>query len=244
MGALELFKAGKLEAAISALNSQLRDNPAGERNRTFLFELLCFSGDYDRAEKQLGILEREGKRESALGTLLYRSAIQAERTRQEMFERKTYPHPILNGVAPHARGSFNGKEFLTISDADPRIGGKLEVYAAGDYLWIAFDNIVSLHVQAPTRLRDLLWMPAMLKTGGNIRSRDLGEVMIPVIAPLSWQHPDEQVRLGRISEWCEDETGAVAPYGMKSILVDGEEIAITELRELEIDSAHAVSNRR
>ena len=85
MDAQQLFKAGKLSEAISALNSQLRDNPTDQRNRTFLFELLCFSGDYERAEKQLTILEQEGNKDSVLGTLLYRAALNAEKTREEMF---------------------------------------------------------------------------------------------------------------------------------------------------------------
>jgi type VI secretion system protein ImpE len=92
----------------------------------------------------------------------------------------------------------------------------------------------------PKRLRDLLWIPAEITTGPALGSRELGEVMIPSMAPLSWKHPDEEVRLGRVSVWCEDETGEVAPYGLKCILVDGEEVPIVEIRELEIYSPKAV----
>lgn len=234
MNPQELFKAGKLSEAISALNSLLRDDPADLRNRTFLFELLCFAGEYERAEKQLGILEQEGKKDSMLGTLLYRAALNAEKTRQEMFEKKTYPKPVLNGAAGGVRGKLNGKEFQSLSDADPRIGEKLEVFAAGDYMWISFQDIAAVRMEAPKRLRDLLWAPAKLITGPSFRSRDLGEILLPAISPLSWQHPDDEVRLGRLSEWCEDEAGEVAPFGQKTLLVDSEEIPFLEVRELEI----------
>jgi type VI secretion system protein ImpE len=230
----ELFRAGKLSEAISALNEALRNDPSNQKQRTFLFELLCFSGDYDRAEKQLNILEKEGSKDSFLGTLLYKAALNAERTRQEMFERKTYPKQVLNGVSAAVRGKLNGKEFQSLSDADPRIGEKLEVFAAGDYMWISFQDIAALRLESPKRLRDLLWAPAKLITGPTFQSRDLGEILLPAISPGSWQHSDDEVKLGRVSEWCEDEAGQVAPFGQKSLLVDGEEVPFLEIRELEI----------
>ena len=232
--AQELFKAGKLSEAISALNETLRNDPSNQPQRTFLFELLCFSGDYDRAEKQLNILEQEGSKDSFLGTLLYKAALNAEKTRQEMFEKKTYPRQVVNGAAATVRGKLNGKEFQSLSDSDPRIGEKLEVFAAGDYMWIGYQDIAAFRMEPPKRLRDLLWAPAKLVTGPTFRSRDLGEIMLPAIAPGSWQHPDDEVKLGRVSEWCEDETGEVAPFGQKNLLVDGEEVPFLEIRELEI----------
>ena len=238
MDAQTLFKAGKLSEAISALNVYLRENPADLKNRTFLFELLCFTGDYPRAEKQLNIVEQETTKESMLGTLLYKAALNAEKTRQEMFETNNFPKPIGTNVRP-VRGKLNGKEFNSLSDADPRIGEKLEVFAAGDYLWISFHDLAAIKIEKPKKLRDLFWIPARLSTGPTFRSRELGEILLPAIAPLSWQHEDDEVRLGRITEFCEDETGAVAPYGGKTLLVDGEEIALLDVRDLEIYPAAA-----
>ena len=242
MTAQELFKAGKLSEAISALNETLRNDPSNSKERTFLFELLCFSGDYDRAEKQLNILEQEGKKDSFLGTLLYKAALNAEKTRQEMFEKKTYPKQTVDGAVGAVRGKLNGKEFQTLSDADPRIGEKLEVFAAGDYMWISYHDISVFRMEAPKRLRDLLWAPAKLVTGPTFRSRDLGEILLPAISPGSWQHPDDEVRLGRVSEWCEDETGEIAPFGQKNLLVDGEEVPFLEIRELEIYPLNTSAN--
>ena len=91
MTATDLFKAGQLDEAVQALGVELRSNPTDIKRRTFLFELLCFSGEYDRAEKQLDILADSNK-EAAMGSLLYRSALQAERTRLRMFETGDFPH--------------------------------------------------------------------------------------------------------------------------------------------------------
>jgi type VI secretion system protein ImpE len=233
MDAQTLFKAGKLTEAISALTAHLRDDPADLKSRTFLFELLCFAGEFDRAEKQLNIVQQEGSKESLLGTLLYQAALAAEKTRQEMFETGTFPQPTGKPGVP-VRGKMNGKEFESLTDADPRIGEKLEVFAAGDYLWISFHDIAAIRMEEPKKLRDVFWAPARLSTGPTFRSRELGEILLPAISALSWQHADDQVRLGRTTEFCEDESGAVAPYGGKVLLVDGEEVALLDVRELEI----------
>jgi type VI secretion system protein ImpE len=242
MDAQQLFKAGKLSEAIPALNHHLRDSPADLKSRTFLFELLCFSGDYERADKQLNIIEQEGNRDSMLATLLYKAALHAEKLRQEMFENKTYPKKLVNGAATAVKGKLNGKEFQDLSDADPRIGAKIEVFAGGDYLWISYRDVATLKIEPPKRLRDLLWAPATLATGPAFRSRDMGEILLPAISPQSWQHSDDEVRLGRVSEWCEDEAGEVAPFGQKNLLVDGEEIPFLEVRELEIYPTRANSS--
>ena len=68
----QLFQAGKLKEAIEALGTELRNNPDDARRRTFLFELLCFAGDYDRADKQLDLLADAGPN-SGMGALLSRA---------------------------------------------------------------------------------------------------------------------------------------------------------------------------
>src|SRR5215470_8647359 len=137
MNARELYQAGKLAEAVQALNAELRDNPGDTKRRTFLFELLCFAGNYDRADKQLEILAQENK-DAQLGALVYRAALHAERIRTEMFQKRDYPQAA--GTDPAAlTGSWNGKPFQSISDMDPRIGSRLEVFAAGQYLWVPFE---------------------------------------------------------------------------------------------------------
>jgi type VI secretion system protein ImpE len=237
MDASQLFRAGKLQEAIDALSSGLRDKPSDNKSRTFLFELLCFAGDYARAEKHLELLQQQSG-EAAMGALLYRGALNAERTRNEMFENKTFPQISAGtGLDESIQGALNGKPFHSLQDADLRIGPRLEVFAAGDYMWIQLRDIAVLEMDAPKRLRDLLWAPVRLRTGPNFKNKDLGEVLMPVIAPLSWQHSDDSVKLGRVSEWCADEAGEEAPFGQKMLLVDGEELPILDIRKLEILAA-------
>jgi type VI secretion system protein ImpE len=230
VNAQELFRAGRLDAAVEVLGSELRDNPTDAQRRTFLFELLCFAGNYARAEKQLDVLAQKGA-DAAMGTLLYRSALHAEQTRQQMFLEGTYP----TGPAPRTvTGTLNGLPFQSLTDGDPRIGARLEVFAAGQYTWIPLEQIASVRIEAPKRLRDLLWAPARVRTSSDFRGVELGEVLIPALAPLSWHHEDDEVRLGRRTEWQAIGADAQAPIGQKLFLVDDQEFPLLELRELDI----------
>ncbi len=232
MTATELYREGKLSAAIQALSVELRDNPADQKRRTFLFELLCFAGEYERAEKHLDILA--GASQDALtGTLLYRGALAAERTRNELFAKKDYPTTAAEPV----RGALNGKPFESLEDADGRIGPRLEIYAAGQYMWLPLAHIASVEIQPPKRLRDLLWAPALVRTGPKFRSLELGEVLVPALAPFTFRHADDAVRLGRMTVWEEQDGGEIVPFGQKTMLVDGEEFPLLELRRLEIAGA-------
>lgn len=236
MTARELYQAGRLTEAVQALTGELRDNPGDVRRRSFLFELLCFSGNFDRAEKQLQILAQEGPN-AQMGALIYRAALEAERTRCELFQSGGRPPEAAGSKPAPVAGLWNGTAFQSLEDADPRIGARLEVFAGGQYLWVSFDQIASIEMEAPKRLRDLLWAPAVLRMSPACGSRDLGEVLLPVLAPLSFQEEDEAVKLGRVTGWKELETGETVPVGQKMFLIDGEEVPFLELRRLEFHSA-------
>src|SRR5271154_5325888 len=198
MTAQQLLQAGKLDETIQAISAEVRDNPQDIKRRTFLFELLCFAGEYDRAEKQLNVLA-DTNNQALAGTLLYRSALHAERTRQEMFLKRDLPQVDAN-AAPTS-GTWNGEPFTDLRDADPRIGANLEVFIAGSYPWIPLHYMRHLEIEKPETLRDLIWARARIETSPAFRLQDLGEVLIPVLAPLSSRHSDESVQLGRTTVW-------------------------------------------
>jgi type VI secretion system protein ImpE len=231
MSPKELFQAGKLNDAIEALGAEVRDNPTDARRRTFLFELLCYKGEYDRAEKHLNVLA-DATPETRLGAMLYFSALHAERVRQDLFEKKDYPVVPVSDVA--RGGTINGQAFEVLEDADPRVGSRLELFAAGAYLWIPFEHIDSIEIQPPTRLRDLLWAPALVRTGPAFKEKELGEVLLPVLAPFSWKHADDNVKLGRATEWEGD-----IPYGQRVFSIDGEDMPLLEVRKIEFTPAAA-----
>ena len=59
---------------------------------------------------------------------------------------------------------------LEIEDADPRLGARLEVIAGGN--GISRDpvaHVASVRIEAPTRLRDVRWLPARIATNASVR---------------------------------------------------------------------------
>lgn len=225
MTAAELYRSGKLDEAIKALGDEVRANPLDTRRRTFLFELLCFAGNFDRADKQLDFLASVSA-DAAAGALLYRSALQAERTRADLFLQGKYPEGDV--VVP--AGERDDAAFHELQDADPRIGANLEVYIAGSYTWIPLKYMEELRIEPPKNLRDLLWARAEIKTTSAFRLQDLGEVLLPVLAPLSFQNADDAVRLGRATVWKANIDGTELPAGQRMLLIDGQEVPLLEVR--------------
>jgi type VI secretion system protein ImpE len=233
----ELFDAGKVREAEGQLTAYLRDHPTDVGQRTFLFELLCFSGNYDRAEKQLTVLSQGGA-QAEMGAVLYYSALHAEKTRHEIIEKQQFSRDA--GSASPA-GTLNGRPFQSLRDADPDLGARLEVFAAGACLWIPFEHVASVEMEPPRRLRDTLWRPAVVRTGPSFQGAELGEVLIPAIYPFSWKHPNEAVWLGRVTDWAADEHGNEYPSGQKLWLMDGEEVPFLEICSLEFSNQPAAA---
>jgi len=228
--AQELYTAGRLDSAIEALGAELRNAPTDAHRRTFLFELLTFAGQYDRAEKQLDVLARGGT-DAELAVLPYRAALQAERLREHMFATGDFPTgPVPTPVA----GTLNGRPFLSIEDADARVGARLEVMAGGRYLWIPFAYLESVRLEPPRMLRDLRWTPARVTTSESMREMELGEVLLPALSPGAWRLDDPELRLGRAADWEELADGSFAPAGQKLLKVDDALVPLLEVRELVI----------
>jgi type VI secretion system protein ImpE len=135
------------------------------------------------------------------------------------------------------QGTWNGEPFASLEDADPRVGARLEIFAAGQYTWLPLEHVSHVTMQEPRRLRDLLWSPALVQTGPGFEGMELGEVLLPVLTPEAWTSDDADVRLGRVTDWREHENGSEIPIGQKVFLIDGREVPILELRELVITGA-------
>ena len=229
----ELLAAGRLKESIDAAVAELRNNPINTQLRTLLFELLCFAGEWDRAEKHLAMLS-DSDRDHRIGALLYLAAIQAERTRHEMFLKNELPTDT--GASAATNAIVNGVECAALEDVDERLGARLEVFAGGSYMWIPFTQIASISIPPPVRLRDLLWAPAVVNTTSEFRGGKLGEVLLPVLYPFTWQQPSDEVRLGRMTSF--SDTGI--PYGQRLLAAGDHEFALLEIRSLEIRAATEV----
>jgi type VI secretion system protein ImpE len=263
MNAKELLDAGQLSAAIEQLNQDVRSHPGDSRLRTFLFELLCFAGDYARAERQLDVIGHQSA-SAEVGVQVYRNILTAEQNRRRLFSEglrpdflfdpPAYTHVHLDAVnrlresqpaeaealveqseaaRPSLKGRLEGQPFADFRDVDDLLGPFLEVIVHNNYVWFPFEQISHLTISPPKRLRDLLWIPGTLESHLGA----VGDVFLPVLYAGSSEHGDDQVKLGRMTDWKAVREGLVLGLGQRLFLIDGVERPMLEVREVAFDAA-------
>lgn len=261
MNAKELFDAGNLSGAIDQLNQDVRTNPTDSRSRIFLFELLCFSGAYDRAQRQLdAIIQLSGDAKVEIGGQLYKKILEAETVRQRLFTQGGQPKFLLepppytslhlealarlvenrpgeagalleesNDSRPPLKGRIDGQSFEDFRDCDDLIAPFLEVFVQTDYVWLAFEQIRHIEIAPPTKLRDLIWLPVRIE----LQRGPLGEAFLPILYFGSSEHPNDLVKLGRMTDWKATGEDLVLGVGQKMFLIDDADRPILEIKEVE-----------
>jgi len=264
MDAHQLFKAGNLAAAIDAQIPVVKAKPADAVERLFLFELLAFAGELDRAQRQIDAISSEDP-QIQVGYQLYRRLLDAERTRRQVFAAKAQPGyftpppdhvtlrltgltkltggAVAEGVALFQeanaglgplRGSLNGQPFAGLRDGDDRLGSVLEVLANGNYFWVPLEQVAAISSKAPRFPRDLIWLPAQL----DMHSGVSGQVFLPTLYPQTDLESDAQLKLGRLTDWRAVGEGEslMRGVGLKTFLLGDEATSILDWRKLELSS--------
>lgn len=260
MNATELFKAGQLQQAVDAQIQAVKSKPADQGARIFLFELICFTGDLDRAQRQIEAVKYEEVERDA-SVQAYRKLLDAERLRRRLFSESLKPkflsdppeHVVwrleafnclrenqatqateliakADEAAPSLAGQLNDQAFQGLRDCDDVFGPILEVMAHGDYYWVPLEQIASVAMNPPSSPRDLLWAPARLE----IRDGPAGDVFLPAIYPHSHEHPDDQIKLGRATDWSSSEKGPVRGVGGRTFLRGDDAVSLLEWRHLQM----------
>jgi type VI secretion system protein ImpE len=254
MTAKDLIEAGQLGAAVARLAADLRAQPTNRGARTFLFELLCFSNDFKRAERQLDVLDQQDG--DPLGVQHYRSLLAAEQSRALLFAEGVRPRFVLEppaevelhlealnllrvGRCALARealecsgtlhvplqGTAGAVVFDQFRDSDDILAPVLEVVAPAGYFWVPWEQIQHLAVSAPRNLRDLFWAPVDLATFDG----QLGQVYVPNLYPGTGSHANDLIRLGRMTDWRDVGGGIVRGAGPKIFLAGDESFTLAEL---------------
>lgn len=256
MTADQLYRADRLEEAIAAQTAEVRTHPQDPRRRFFLFELLLFSGDLDRAGKQLDAVQfQEVELDAAVAD--YRRALRAEEQRRQWQEAGQLPQFFLTpseqvaarvqawdlwrqgqrteacrtlqslNEACHLRGTLNGKPFDVLRDADDLFGTVLEVVLQEHYYWVPLEQVERVLALPPRYPRDLFWLPAHM----TLRDGSTGPVFLPALYPGTHTHGNALVRLGRMTDWIEQD-GLAQGRGLRTFLAGDDAAPITEWREL------------
>ncbi|KVD77280.1 ImpE/SciE family protein [Burkholderia sp. ABCPW 14] len=182
-----------LEARLASMETTVRAQPAVAEHRWSLFQLLCATGQWERAVQQLQVHARLVAQE-AQAAQAYRDLIRAERWRASVvagqarpgfvFDAPQWAGDLLEALrlasigrldeadrvreraldqAPLVAARIPHALFDWIADSDSRFGPVCEIVTAGHYRWLPFSDISAWHVARPAKLLDLVWAPCALK---------------------------------------------------------------------------------
>jgi type VI secretion system protein ImpE len=257
------LKDGRPDEALQLLTAEVRNNPADAKRRVFLFQLLALLGQWERAQNQLNVcgeldplnammvgayseaLRGElvraevfaGKRmpviigepEQWLALLLQALKLDAEgqhgqaaALREQAFEQ-----------APAVAGNIDGNAFEWIADADPRIGPCLEIIVNGGYSWVPFSRLSELKFEAPSDLRDKIWVPTQVTWSNG--GKAIG--FIPGRYAGSELTGDHDLVLGRRTDWIEQGEGLHVVLGQRMLATDAAEYSLFDARLIAFDAA-------
>jgi type VI secretion system protein ImpE len=262
VSARDLLRLGDPSGALAALKLDVRAAPDDPRLRTFLFQLFCVTGDWERARTQLSVAAQLDPLALPMAQT-YQAVIRCELLREQVFQGKDSPavpgNPgpwlaslieatkLLSHGEPHAaarlrdaaleaapasEGSLNGSPCAWVADADPRLGPVLEAFVNGSYLWVPFERLRALRLEEPTDLRDQVWMPT------NFTWSDGSEAFgfIPTRYPGSAAAADPALVLARCTDWRDAGPSWSLPMGQRVLVTDSDETALMDLRNLQLSS--------
>jgi type VI secretion system protein ImpE len=100
---------------------------------------------------------------------------------------------------------------------------------------LPFEQIRRMDISPPKQLRDMLWASARIEAlDGTI-----GEVYVPSLYAGTYDSKNDQVRLGRMTDWQEVGEDLYTAVGQRLLLVDGGDKSLFEVKAVEFASPAA-----
>ncbi len=256
----ELFDAGDLAGAIDAAIQVVKKHPTDIGKRGFLCELLCFAGQWERADSQLELIARQDT-ESLMGVGLIRQLIRAETARQQCFQEGRLPeflgdvtsllHRHLEASIAVRDGDLSQAARLLNEAEQERV--PLQGFCNGQAFddWRDLDDLCAPFFEILTTNGKYYWAPfemvQSLEFHPPRQARDLlsrgariaptqgpeGEVFLPVLYPNTWSASSDRLKLGRMTEWSDETGGFTRGSGQRMFLVGSDSKSILELERVE-----------
>ncbi len=249
---------GDLKGAIDSALGLVKSNPSDAAARIFLFELSCFSGDWERAEKQLDVIGHQDA-VAMVGAKIYQQNLKAERDRINFFEHGTRPESAMKfpeyvedlikanelirlgktGEArllldqvetnrPAFKCTVNDSDFSDLRDYNDATMCVIEAIVKESYVWMPFEQIESIEFLERKSLRDVYWPQAKFE----LTNGTSGEMFVPSLYVNSWKADDDLVRLGRSVDWRDLGDEIYAGEGSKVFTMDGKDRPLLEVTSI------------
>jgi type VI secretion system protein ImpE len=265
----ELLHSAKLEEAIAQLNHDVRTNPTSVDRRAALAELLCISGNLERADTILDAVT-DLDPGTAVGVALFRQLVRAEQARQQFFsdgrlpEFLTKPDELLQlelraAVALREGDGREAAARLRERDAArPAASGVADRVAFDEFRDL--DDLSVAHLEVLTSTGKYFWVPLSSVVQIDLRQperrRDLiwrrahlsltegpdGEVFLPAIYAAADSTPAQ--RLGHETSFAGESGGPTLGRGLRTFLVGEGSKTIHELGRVEFERPAAEQPRQ
>jgi type VI secretion system protein ImpE len=261
MDSTDLVKSGRLKEARGQLVEELRSSPADLGKRTLLFQVLCFCGEWEKAERQLGVIAAQDPRRET-GVQVYTNIVQAEKEREQISKGNGRPSCLphvpaylelhfaawekvcqgkieeaqaffskIDEQRPSVSGSINGKPFQGFRDTDTLFSYFLEAIVHERYVWIPIESVRELIIPPPATMFDLLWASAQITSWEGLTMT----CYLPALYPESYHQDDERIKLGRMTDWLPMGGAFARAVGQHVYEIGEEEVALLEIREVQFN---------
>ncbi|MEZ5306135.1 MAG: type VI secretion system accessory protein TagJ [Pyrinomonadaceae bacterium] len=248
-----------LSGAIEEVLNVVRSNPTDVRARTFLFELSCFDGNWDRAQKQLDVIGQQDVN-AMIGSQILKQNVAAEQDRLRVFDEGMIPECLMPppiyvedlllamthlregrleearkhlDKAEEARPAFScvvdGVESEDFRDYNDFTSCVFEAIVKDSYAWIPFEQVSRVKFFEPKSLRDLFWIHAEVE----MINGTVGEMFLPAVYANSFKSDDGAVKLGRVTDWVDAGGDVFVGEGGRLYSAGGEMKSMISIRELE-----------
>lgn len=262
--AADHFKAGDIQAAVTAALEYVRNNPADRSGRFSLAELLVYTGDLERADKQLDVLAGKPGSEDMLAVMMLRQLLRAETTRREVWlegrapEFLLPPGPAVKGIVEgmlHLREGKMSEAMAQIHAAEesrPKLSGtangnNFEDFRDLDDLCGPFMEVLTGHGKyywlPLEQITSLVFEPPVIRMDLvwrraklNVRNGPDGDVFIPALYINSHADEDNAIKLGRKTDYRGADNEPTRGFGQREFLVGEDVLPIMELTKLEFSA--------
>jgi type VI secretion system protein ImpE len=262
MNAFEHYQSGNLLDAVASALEEVKRSPLDHGKRGFLCELLCLTGDLERADKQLEVLG--GQHPLTMpGTSLFRQLIRAEQARQQFYTEARLPEFLNQGITTELGTHLEAAVLLRdgkpteaaelLADFEqrrPRRNGICNGQPFEDFRDL--DDLTASFFEVLTSTGKYYWIPFERIESVEFRPwtqpRDLlwrrahmsvrdgpdGEIFLPVLYTGSASDSNDMVRLGRATEWRGEPGSPIRGFGQRTFLVGSEDRPILDLQTISI----------
>jgi type VI secretion system protein ImpE len=264
MSASDHFKAGRLKEAIADAQAAVRSQPQDQGSRYLLAELLCFTGELDKADKQLDALGQLDPKQMMTVSMI-RQLIRSEQAREQFYQDGRVPE-FIDTPTPDmeqrlraslliregnvaeagrvlaeaetqrtpAKGTCDGKPFSEFRDLDDLTAAFFEIYTA-----------TGKYYWLPfEKVEEIEFRPPersrhLLWRSAKLTHRDGPEIEVhlPALYAGSAKQDDVQCQLGRMTNWLGGEGEPMRGVGQRTFLIDDEARGIMEITTIKFTAA-------